>query len=49
MEFKDGKVACETQYFGDAFEPGLHALSGRADAVKCKRRELAIQRFLVTR
>ena len=22
MEFKDGKVACETQYFGDAFEPG---------------------------
>jgi hypothetical protein len=22
MEFKDGKVARETQYFGDAFEPG---------------------------
>jgi len=22
MEFKDGKVAHETQYFGDAFEPG---------------------------
>jgi ketosteroid isomerase-like protein len=22
MEFKDGKVVCETQYFGDAFEPG---------------------------
>ena len=22
MEFKDGKVICETQYFGDAFEPG---------------------------
>src|SRR5580765_5611200 len=22
MEFTDGKVACETQYFGDAFEPG---------------------------
>jgi SnoaL-like domain len=22
MEFKDGKVACETQYFGDPFEPG---------------------------
>ena len=21
MEFKDGKVARETQYFGDAFEP----------------------------
>ncbi|MDR3613275.1 MAG: nuclear transport factor 2 family protein [Candidatus Obscuribacterales bacterium] len=23
MEFKDGKVARETQYFGDGFEPGL--------------------------
>ena len=22
MEFKEGKVARETQYFGDAFEPG---------------------------
>jgi SnoaL-like domain len=22
MEFRDGKVARETQYFGDAFEPG---------------------------
>jgi ketosteroid isomerase-like protein len=22
MEFRDGKVAKETQYFGDAFEPG---------------------------
>ena len=22
MEFQDGKVACETQYFGDPFEPG---------------------------
>ena len=22
MEFLDGKVACETQYFGDPFEPG---------------------------
>ena len=22
MEFEDGKVARETQYFGDAFEPG---------------------------
>ncbi len=22
MEFKDGKVARETQYFGDAFDPG---------------------------
>ena len=22
MELKDGKVACETQYFGDPFEPG---------------------------
>jgi hypothetical protein len=22
MEFKDGKVARETQYFSDAFEPG---------------------------
>jgi hypothetical protein len=22
MEFKDGKVTRETQYFGDAFEPG---------------------------
>jgi hypothetical protein len=22
MEFRDGKVACETQYFGDPFEPG---------------------------
>ena len=22
MEFKDGKVARETQYFGDSFEPG---------------------------
>ncbi|MEW6644730.1 MAG: nuclear transport factor 2 family protein [Pseudomonadota bacterium] len=22
MEFVDGKVACETQYFGDPFEPG---------------------------
>lgn len=22
MKFKDGKVARETQYFGDAFEPG---------------------------
>ena len=22
MEFQDGKVARETQYFGDAFEPG---------------------------
>ena len=22
MEFVDGKVSCETQYFGDAFEPG---------------------------
>jgi len=22
MEFKDGKVARETQYFGDAFQPG---------------------------
>jgi hypothetical protein len=23
MEFRDGKVARETQYFGDPFEPGL--------------------------
>jgi hypothetical protein len=23
MEFSDGKVALETQYFGDPFEPGL--------------------------
>jgi hypothetical protein len=22
MEFRDGKVARETQYFGDPFEPG---------------------------
>ena len=22
MEFRDGKVACETQYFADPFEPG---------------------------
>jgi hypothetical protein len=22
MEFREGKVACETQYFGDPFEPG---------------------------
>jgi hypothetical protein len=22
MEFRDGKVACETQYFGDPFGPG---------------------------
>jgi SnoaL-like domain len=22
MEFKDGKAACETQYFADPFEPG---------------------------
>ena len=22
MEFKGGRVACETQYFGDPFEPG---------------------------
>ena len=22
MEFQDGKVACETQYFGDPFAPG---------------------------
>jgi hypothetical protein len=22
MGFKDGRAACETQYFGDAFEPG---------------------------
>ena len=25
MEFVDGKVARETQYFGDPFEPDLHA------------------------
>jgi hypothetical protein len=23
MEFRDGKVTRETQYFGDPFEPGL--------------------------
>jgi hypothetical protein len=22
MEFRDGTMACETQYFGDKFEPG---------------------------
>jgi hypothetical protein len=22
MEFEDGLVACETQYFGDPFKPG---------------------------
>jgi hypothetical protein len=29
MEFLDGKVARETQYFGDPFDPG----SSRADLV----------------
>jgi hypothetical protein len=33
MEFKDGKVARETQYFGDAFEPG----SSRAQWVELTR------------
>jgi hypothetical protein len=28
MEFLDGKVARETQYFGDPFEPGLRARNG---------------------
>src|SRR5437868_6397276 len=39
MEFLDGKVARETQYFGDPFEPGpSRAQWGRADALKCGRR-----------
>jgi hypothetical protein len=33
MEFKDGKVARETQYFGDPFEPG----SSRAQWVELMR------------
>ena len=33
MEFKDGKVARETQYFGDPFEPG----PSRRDANRLKR------------
>jgi hypothetical protein len=38
MEFRDGKVARETQYFGDPFEPGAFACSmGRADALKASR------------
>ena len=35
MEFRDGKVARETQYFGDPFEPGpSRAHIGRADGLK---------------
>jgi DNA-3-methyladenine glycosylase len=40
MEFRDGKVARETQYFGDPFEPGPLACSmDRADALKPSRHE----------
>ena len=38
MEFRDGKVARETQYFADPFEPGVFACSmGRANALKSSR------------
>ncbi len=33
MEFLDGKVARETQYFGDPFEPGPWRAMGRADGL----------------
>jgi hypothetical protein len=31
MEFIDGQVARETQYFGDPFEPGLRARNGSSE------------------
>jgi hypothetical protein len=34
MEFSDGKVARETQYFGDPFEPGPSRTQWVADALK---------------
>jgi Methylpurine-DNA glycosylase (MPG)/SnoaL-like domain len=34
MEFLDGEVTRETQYFGDPFEPGPSRAMGRADALK---------------
>jgi hypothetical protein len=34
MEFRDGKVARETQYFGDSFEPGPSRAMGRGTALK---------------
>ena len=37
MEFLDGKVARETQYFGDPFEPGPSRAMGRADLLKSGR------------
>ena len=42
MEFRDGKVMRETQYFGDPFEPGpSRAHLGRADGLKAGRRRTA--------